>query len=593
MATSELVGRDRLDDDAGGQPAPAPGEAGPRWWGWVALGLVVLPLAVSALYLRLWHDGYRAAGDLALTELQTRDVGLDWIELGPYSRDGWSHPGPALFYALAPLYRLLGSVDVNLAVAALAINAAAIAGMALVARRRGGLPLMLATLVASALVLRSLGPDHIRLAWNPWVTVLSYGLLVFLVWALACGDRWALPVAVAVGSAVAQTHVGYVALALPLVALGAAWLVVATPRAQWRRLAAPALVAVAAAAVLWFPPVFEQVANDPGNMRYSATWFRDGGLGEDEPNPLSAGWNTVVTSQWSVPPEWAVGTRALPFTGEPASRDHPRLPVLLPVVAASAFYLVRRRVPGATQLVAVWLAATAVAVVATARTVGPIYAYRLDYTFVVGIVGGIIVLWAAWTALAAWRPAPARRALAPGVLAAVAALAVVSSVAHVRAGEPQSGDADVVRSLVPDVIDNLPPGDGEVVVDARTFGGAAYRSGVVLGLEQAGIDAVLPAGDLGAGRQNAAGGDGPVRARLRVETDVEIARFVEGGWELLAYTGSLPVDELIARTPATRELEAAKERGEAWAFADTEEIRRTTVPPGSAAGVFLVPAPDG
>ena len=123
VATSELVGRGRLDDEAGGELGATPTPAGSgvgRRWGWVALGLVLLPLVVSALYLRLWHDDYRAVGDLALTELQTRDVGHNWIDLGPYSRDGWSHPGPALFYALAPLYRLLGSVDINVSVAALA-----------------------------------------------------------------------------------------------------------------------------------------------------------------------------------------------------------------------------------------------------------------------------------------------------------------------------------------------------------------------------------------------------------------------------------------------------------------------------------------
>jgi hypothetical protein len=592
MATSELVDRDRLDDDAGGDAAPAPGPDGAaprRWWGWVVLGLVVLPLVVSAVYLRLGHDGYQAVGDLALAELQTRDVGHNWLELGPYSRDGWSHPGPALFYALAPLYRLLGSVGINLSVAALAVNAAAVAGMALVARRRGGMPLMLITLVALALTLRSLGPDHTRIAWNPWITVLPYGLLVFLTWALTCGERWALPAAVVVAGAVAQTHVGYVALALPLVVVGAVWLVAATPGDSRRRLLVPAVAALAAVVVMWFPPLLEQASNDPGNLRHSASWFREGGPAGEGPNTLTTGWNTVVTSQWSVPPEWAFGTREVADTAELASKYDPRQPVLLAAVAVAAWYLIRRRVPGAVQLVAVWAAATVLAVVATARTVGGLYAYRMDFTLVLGMVGGIIVAWAGWTALEAWRPSPTRLrpVLGAVALAAVGALAVVSSVAHVRAGEPASHDAGMVRTLVPQVVDGLPPGEGDVVVAGGSFGGVVYRSAVVLGLEKAGIDAYLPEGVTDAGRQRAFGGDDPVRARLLVAADLEVATFTDEGLELIAYAGTLTLDELMDRAPATRELEAARDQGDASGFEDGDEIRAATIPDGSAVGVFL------
>lgn len=592
MATSELVGRGRLDDDGRGDPDPVPPQAGPaphRWWGWLALGLVVLPLVVSAVYLRLWHDDHRAVGDLALTELQTRDVGRTWIDLGPYSRDGWSHPGPALFYALAPLYRLLGSVDINLSVAALAINGAAVAGMALIARRRGGVPLMLITLVALALTLRSLGPDHTRTAWNPWIPVLSYGLVVFLTWALACGERWALPAAVVVASAVAQTHVGYVALALPLVVMGAVWLVAATPGGTRRRLVVPGLVALAAIAVMWFPPALDQVRNDPGNLRYSASWLREGGLADEGVNTLADGWNTVVSSQWSVPPEWAFGTRPLPLSTEAASTVDPRPAILLAAVALAAWYLVRRRVSGAVQLVTVWLVATAVAVVATARTVGPIYDYRVAFTLPLGMVGGIIVAWAGWTALTARWPSLERRALVPGAaaLVAVGVLAGMSSVAHVRAGEPASMDADLMRRLVPEVVDGLPPGQGEVLVAGRSFGGSIFRSGLVLGLEKAGIDAVLPEGEVTAGRQRMSRGEGEVRARLVVATDLEVADFVDDGREPIAYVGHMSLDELVARAPATRALARAWERHDDRALADADAVRDAVIPTGSGVGVFL------
>ena len=51
----------------------------------------------------------------------------------------------------------------------------------------------------------------------------------------------------------------------------------------------------------------------------------------------------------------------------------------------------------ARALAATWFAASAVAVVATSRTVGPLYAYRLHWAWALGMVGGVLVGWAGWT----------------------------------------------------------------------------------------------------------------------------------------------------------------------------------------------------
>ena len=587
MVKGELIDDRPLtpeQDDGPAGPPPATVTYSP-WWGRVALALTLLPLVVSALYLRLFHGDFVNTGDFSLTELQTRDIGHNWVELGAFSRDGWFHPGPALFYALAPIYRLLGGAAVNLHVAALAVNAAAIAGMGFVARRRGGLPLLLVTLVAVALAVRTLGVDPVRMAWNPWMAVLPYGLVLLLVWAMACGERWALPAAVVAGTFAAQTHVGYVALALPLVILGAVWLVVATPAGERRRLVVPALVAGAAAAVMWLPPAVEALTNDPGNARTVVSWFREGGNGPQEASTLSAGWNVAVTSQWSVLPEWAFGNRPPTLAQTPAALADPRPPVLLLVVAAASLYLVRRRVPGAVQLVAVWAVATVAGVVSTARTVGGVYQYRTGFVTVLGMIGGIVVLWAGWTALAAWRPRLERRVLVPGALAVLAALAVVSSVAHVQAGEPEETSTELARELLPRLVDALPPGEGDVVVDGRSFGAIGFRSAVVVELNRAGIDAYLPAGERGGGRHHMYDGDGPVRARLLVATDREIDHHLDEGKEMLVYTGSMPLDELRERAPASVQLEVAQERGVPGAFAD--EAKEGTIAPGTAVAVFL------
>jgi hypothetical protein len=595
------------EDDvvAGPQPDPADSDATPaepaaagaggrrdRWLLVVAFALVVAPLAVSAVSLAVSHRSYMPTGDLAATELLTRDVGHRWLELGPFSRDGWFHPGPALFYVLAGPYRATGGASIALPLAALAVNGASVAGMAVVAKRRAGTAAALTTLVACALLLRALDPDQLRVPWNPWVTVLPYGLVLFLAWAMTGGERWALPIAAGVAIFVAQTHVGYVALAFPLVALGAVWLVVAPGPGGRRRLAAPGLATLGVLAVMWLPPVAQQALNGTGNLGLTLRWFRDGGPRGERPAGLRTGWR-VVSSQYGLPPEWLLGARDPGPTPEPAAIGHPLVPILLVLVAAAAVVLWRRKVAGGPQLVVVWLVASVVGVVATARTVGPVYAYRMAWTWVLAMVAGVIVAWAAWTLLASWRPGLERRALVPASVVALAVLAVATSVGMVQAGDPDPVATGRMRELLPQVTAAIPEGDGQVVVDGPMLGSASYAAGLELALEKAGYDARVLGNTTGPAR---VADDGPRRARLLIATDIDIATAADDpNLRLVAYAGDYPLDELRSRVPATQALNEAFTTGRTD---DLDEIVADPqfIGPDDAVAVFLAPldpAPPG
>ncbi len=518
----------------------------------LAAALALVPLAVSAIYLTLRHGNYAVTGDLAMTELVTRDVGRYAVEIGPFSRDGWHHPGPALYFLLAVPYRLLGSVTSALDVGALAINGASVVGMAVIARRRGGLPLAMLTLVGCALLMRSLGPDEVRLPWNPYVTVLPYALLVFLTWAVTCRDRWALPLAVGVASFVAQTHIGYVALAAPLLAFGAVWLVGSVLRQAWvegstaplRPMVRPVLVALAVGTVMWTPPLVEEITGDPGNLTRAWEWFRGGGANAESARGYLAGWR-LVTSQYGVPPEWLFGERPLGLINEPGYLYDPMAPVLLVLLAGALYLLWRARPEGSGRLVAVWLAASLAGVVATARTVGPVYEYRVGWARVLGMVAGVLAAWAGWSALAAWRPALERRVLVPVSLGVLLVLALVGSVAHVDAGRPQARESATLTALVPGVVDGLPGGDGPVLVNGATsFDASVLASGLLLQLERRGVDARLVAGDRAAGEHRMDDGP-PRRAWLVVATGGRIP-VVEAaaGSSVLAFDGDRSIEEL-------------------------------------------------
>ena len=246
-----------------------------------------------------------------------RDVGHHPVLIGLYSRDGWSHPGPILFYLLAVPYRLTGGSSVGLQLGALLINGAAIVGMALVARRRGGTPLLLCTLLGCGLLVRTLGPDFVRDPWVCYITVIPFGLMVLLSWSMACGDTWALPVGAGVASYLAQTHVGYVALAVPVAGLGCGLLscgwpsdadgAVTPPAGPAPRCCGPRRAHLGRRrAVLWLPPLIDEFGSAPGNLSQILRWFQKG-----EPHTLAQGYR-VVGAQFGWPPEWLTHHRPLP-----------------------------------------------------------------------------------------------------------------------------------------------------------------------------------------------------------------------------------------------------------------------------------------
>jgi len=203
-----------------------------RWAMPAAVALALVPLVASAVALiARVGDDYLPSADQAWIELQVRDIGRRSVLLGPYSRFGWFHPGPILYYLLWLPYRITGSSSLSLCFAALSVNAAALVGIALVAKRRGGLPLVLLTLFLTGLLMSSLGAQFFRDVWNPSITILPFVLLVLLAWSISCGEAWALPVGAGVGTFLVQTHVSYGLTTVTVLAAG----LVGAAITRWRR----------------------------------------------------------------------------------------------------------------------------------------------------------------------------------------------------------------------------------------------------------------------------------------------------------------------------------------------------------------------
>lgn len=532
------------------RPAMPDGEDRWRGW-WVALvaALVVLPvLAGAAGQLFAVGGDYSATGDLADIELHTRDVGHHQVELGQYSRGDWSHPGPAQFYAMATPYRLLGSTSAAMNAAAGLINASALVGVLLIASRRGGIGLLSITAVALAVLLSGLGPLFLVDPWNPSLPVLPFALFVFLAWDVACGGRWSIAGAAAVGTFCMQTHVGYA----PLVgALGVASLVppvVSTWRSRDRpggdrAMRWPFVGAAAVLMVLWLPPAIQELRSGEGNLQRVARYFVDG---DGEEHSLRDGWANVAV-QLSPTPEWVTGDLELtPFTAEPDLGGSAPVPVLLLPVALGGvvWWRTRRRDP--ILFVGVGAVTLVLSVLAVSRTLGPIYHYRLGFTRVAAMAVVVGALWAAWMLAVQRWPRSERGVLVPAALLVLAALAATGVPRFARTGPPMEEYQEPLATLVARLEAELPEGDGAVVLRCDGDESCIYLAGLVLWFERRGVDARVdnPVGVVSSGAPHRVYRGGPVRAVLHVGIDAGFyARALAPGSKVLATVGDRATEE--------------------------------------------------
>ena len=248
------------------------------------LGLLALPLVVALAVLaqKRWYPIL----DLAMTEIRVRDVASSHPPLiglvgriGPLGRQG-SHPGPMSFWALWPVYRLFGASSWAMQVSAVALHLVAMGTALWIAFRRGGVRLMVALAAVLAVLTRAYGAETLTQAWNPYLPLLSFVVFLLALWSVADDDLPLLPVAVVAGSFCAQTHVPYLGLTLGLggfVVVWASWTAYRRRKhkAALRRYFVWGGIAVGLAAILWTPPVIDQIVHTPGNLSVLSDYFRN------------------------------------------------------------------------------------------------------------------------------------------------------------------------------------------------------------------------------------------------------------------------------------------------------------------------------
>ncbi|HEX9480993.1 MAG TPA: hypothetical protein VF927_02720, partial [Solirubrobacteraceae bacterium] len=370
-------------------------------------------IPILASTLRALIDGWLPAGDQANIATRSYDVLTSHTPLVGQHSDATElihHAvyglGPMLYWLLAIPARLpyTGALILTIGL----VNCAAVVGVTVLARRRGGLVLMYMAALGIVLVSRSLAPEVLHDIWNPSAALFPFTFLIFLCWSVACGEHRLLILAVLTASFVVQCQFAFLAPSLGLLVIAIAGLLAGRllPRARSGRRApdrAPgfrrwALAAALVAVICWAPPAIDQIRARPGNLTAVAQTVN---ANRSTFGPR-VGWHAVVLTV-GLPPWWLTNP-ASPWQKKVEVREAPSVLAevsavlaLVGILAVGSFGLVRRRAElWSGALIALCLCAS-VAAIAAATPTGRLFAGTLGYTMWLaspaGMFAWLVLLW--------------------------------------------------------------------------------------------------------------------------------------------------------------------------------------------------------
>jgi hypothetical protein len=519
-ATPVLDGEPATDDDADQRSTSGSRRAQRRRDGLLIGGLLAVlsaPLVVATVVMS--RDRWYPVLDLAMTELRLRDVGGSHTPLiglpgriGPSLALQGSHPGPLSFYGLAPLYRLFGSSAWAMLAATVVLGVLAMGLALFIARRRGGIPLVLAVAAMLAVLTHGYGIGALTQPWNPYLPLLWWIVLLLALWSFACGDLPMLPVAVFAACWCAQTHVPYLGLAGGLAVLVAVLVVLAYRAAgdaeRRRAVLRWTLASVALGALLWVPPVVDQAVHSPGNLQQLYDHFTDPPPPDDVPVGFRRGIDLELIhldpSGFLHASGGADGS-LVDASSDPSGSRLPGL-VVLGVWIASVAVAWRLRHTALLRLHLVVAVALALAVIAMSRIFGKVWFYLMLWSWGITALLFLAVGWTAVAAMAKRLPADRHEAagrrglVALGVVTVLVAGSFTIDGAQAEAPAPRLSES--LGALLPGTEAAIDAGEGAadgrqghyLVTwdDAFYFGSQGF--GLVSELQRDGFDARVGSG---------------------------------------------------------------------------------------------------
>lgn len=550
-------------------------ESAAQWWRdpWAIASIIVAAILTAIVIWPLLDAGraalelvWRPSGDWAVLTMRVEDVGRHTPLVGPYSRFGWNHPGPLMYWLLAFPYHLFGDRPEALLAAAATLNALTVAALSAVAWRRGRLPLVALTMAATAILVHAMGPAMIRDPWNPFITLLPLALTVFLVWSVIEGDFWMWPPLAFLVSFELQSHIGY----LPMLAmLGVSVFAIAWRRKSFNTLLPTStkqrwwVLGLSSAVVIgcWLPVLLDQVAGT-GNLGAIAHYFLTNG---DSPAGFGTAFHVAADQLRFPSAPWLGRSELAGLDGALLGSGLAALVVPILSMAGSLWLAVRTRVLAALRLQLVVIATALGGLIATARVTGPLFDWVVRWWWVIACLWWLSIVWVLWSVLCKRITSQSMQRVATGLLAVVASVVTLAATGPITSATsstppPSPSTGIVLDGFLQQTLDAL-QGSGPLLVVTTGSVRGDYGDALRLQLERAGIQVVAESNMIShLGPQRSESNRTPVGTLWIVSAD-QITQFKAdpsmkflGGWDPLTQDErdqffieqSLLQDQLIA-----------------------------------------------
>lgn len=550
-------------------------ESPAQWWRdpWAIASVIVAAILTAIAIWPLLDAGraalelvWRPSGDWAVLTMRVEDVGRHTPLVGPYSRFGWNHPGPLMYWLLAVPYHLFGDRPEALLAAAATLNALTVAALSAVAWRRGRLPLVALTMAATAILIHAMGPAMIRDPWNPFITLLPLALTVFLVWSVIEGDFWMWPPLAFLVSFELQSHIGY----LPMLAvLGVSVVAIAWRRKSFNTLLPTStkqrwwVLGLSSAVVIgcWLPVLLDQVAGT-GNLGAIAHYFLTNG---DSPAGFGTAFHVAADQLRFPSAPWLGRSELAGLDGALLGSGLAALIVPILSMAGSLWLAVRMRVLAALRLQLVVIATALGGLIATARVTGPLFDWVVRWWWVIASLWWLSIVWVLWSVLSQRITTQSMQRIATGLLAVVATVVTLAATGPISSATsstppPSPSTGIVLDGFLQQTLDAL-QGSGPLLVVTTGSVRGDYGDALRLQLERAGIQVVAESNMIShLGPQRSESNRAPVGTLWIISAD-QITQFKAdpsmkflGGWDPLTQDErnqffidqSLLQDQLIA-----------------------------------------------
>lgn len=437
---------------------------------------------------------------MAMLELYTRHAVNGEQLLGPYSRFGWNHPGPAYFYILVPLYWFSGESASSLYLTARIINLLFAVGLTLtivIVLRKSDPVLAGWSMVLLAAYYCRLGPQILANPWNPWIVIVPFALLTYCLASLSAGHLICLPLAVFLVSFLVQTHVGLTPCTLALVVTSLGLLVVFSKQGHLPgnrlsfRAALPAIViSVVIFAIMWVLPALEEIRHSPGNLYKLLVFFTGSGKGTS----LFDGFPTLAR-QLAWPPLLLIKWLPVPV---PAFEYDLLAQVFTIAQAAATPFLfraaIRRGLHVRAALAGLGAVGILAAILSVLRIEGDIFPYLIAWTSVIGLLNWAVLGSVCIEYVAGKIDARDTRGRIGTLIAPLAAVIVVTGMAvhyvpvFINESVRPPTDSVKVRKLSRAFMDYLAANDVQRPLIYFNWSHWSVQSGVIVQLSKSGQD---------------------------------------------------------------------------------------------------------